>query len=132
MARRIPKENLLEFYELPVFSRRWDTLGLPDEELGHVQLQIMSDPTAHPVIKGTTGIRKMRYSPLTWKIGKSGALRVCYVYFESLKVVVLVVVFAKSEVDDIPKRLIEFLNEQTRAVKVALQALQKGKAKHHG
>jgi hypothetical protein len=34
-------------------------------------------------------------------VGKSGALRVLYVYFEQFGIVVLALVYAKSEADDI-------------------------------
>jgi hypothetical protein len=57
-------EDLLDFIELPVFSRRWAKLGLDDEgDLSALQLSIMAAPHKAKVIKGTAGIRKMRFSP---------------------------------------------------------------------
>lgn len=59
----------------------------------------------HPAIPGTRGLRKMRYSPASWPKGKSGALRVCYVYFERWGAVALLIVYAKQEMDDIPESM---------------------------
>jgi hypothetical protein len=108
---RLPPESLLEFFELEPFVRRWEKYGFPDEELGNLEIEIMAGPRSHPVIQGTRGLRKMRYSPASWPKGKSGALRVCYVYFEHLGAVALVIVYAKNEMDDIPESMKPSLNK---------------------
>lgn len=43
----------------------------------------------------------MRCSPPGWKVGKRGALRVCFVFFEQFKKVLLTIVYHKSEKDDL-------------------------------
>lgn len=112
MAKKgLPPRSLLEFFELPPFSKRWEKHDFPDEELGNLQIEIMTDPKRHPVVKGTRGLRKMRYSPVSWSKGKSGALRVCYVYFERLKAVVLVTAYGKNEIDDIPETMKPAFNQ---------------------
>ena len=111
MARNeLPPESLLEFFELDPFVRRWQKYGFPDEELGNLEIEIMAGPRLQPVIPGTRGLRKMRYSPASWPRGKSGALRVCYVHFERWGVVVLVMVYAKNEIDNIPESMKPALN----------------------
>lgn len=116
-------ESLLEFFELDAFVRRWDKHGLPEEELGNLQIEIMAAPKLHPVIKGTHGLRKMRYSPVSWPKGKSGGLRVCYVFFERFKAVVLVTVYAKNEMDDIPEAMKPALNKSITTIEDNLKKL---------
>lgn len=115
--------SLLEFFELEPFVRRWEKYRFPDEELGNLQIEILAAPKRHPVIKGTRGLRKMRYSPVSWSKGRSGALRVCYVYFERLSVVVLVIVYSKSEADDIPESIVPALNNAIDEIEKSLEQL---------
>ena len=83
------------------FTRGWDDLRLPDEELASLQIAIMCNPNGSPVIEGTRGLRKMRYAPKAWGTGKRGALRICYVYFERFHTVLLAIVYRKGEQDDL-------------------------------
>lgn len=103
--RRLPvgrePTHLLQFWEAAVFRRAWDDLGLDSDDLLDLQMQIILRPSAAPLIPGTGGLRKLRFSPAGWRAGKSGALRVCYVYFEEAGEVLLVLVYAKSERDDL-------------------------------
>ena len=59
----------------------------------------MHAPEASPVIKGTGGLRKLRFAPMRWQIGKSGAIRVCYVYFKPQWTVLLVMAYGKNRKD---------------------------------
>lgn len=101
--RTIEPEDLLHFVELKWFTKDWDDFGFNDEELGLLQIAIMCDPKRWPVIQGTDGLRKMRYSPSESARGQRGGLRVCYVYFERFFTVLLVVVYSKGEMDDLPQ-----------------------------
>jgi hypothetical protein len=62
-VERVKPDDLLNFVELSSFTRTWDELGLPEEELGELQLRILANPKGHPVLRGTDGLRKMRYAP---------------------------------------------------------------------
>ncbi|MFV2067957.1 MAG: hypothetical protein ACC645_13370 [Pirellulales bacterium] len=99
----ISPHDLLNFIELKWFTRDWDALKLADEELGSLQVAIMCDPKGSPVIQGTSGLRKLRYSPDGWAVGKRGALRICYVYFERFYMVLLAIVYKKGEQDYLPE-----------------------------
>lgn len=72
----------------------------------------MANPQAAPVVSGTDGLRKMRFSPATWSTGKSGALRICYVYFSEFSQVYLLTAYPKNEKSDL-----------TAEDKVVIQAL---------
>jgi len=100
-ARHFRPEDWLGFFELPVFTRYWSKLGLTDEDLLLVQLGIMCQPKAAPVIEGTGGLRKLRFSPHSRPTGKRDAHRLCYVYFEEVSRVLLVLVYPKNQKDDL-------------------------------
>jgi hypothetical protein len=75
----------------------------------------MAKPKGAPVVPGTGGLRKIRYAPLRSGKGKSGGVRVCYVYFEEYAVVLLVLAYPKNERDDlsaIEKKAIKKLIEE--------------------
>ena len=90
--------DFLHFVELDEFGDDWQQLGLDVEiDLLALQMHIMSSPEFAPVIPGTGGLRKLRFSPLGWKRGKSGAIRVCYAYFKSHWTVLLVMAYRKGQ-----------------------------------
>jgi hypothetical protein len=90
----VKSEDLLDFIELPQFTKCWEKLGLDDEtDLTALQLGIMADPTGGDVIAGTEGLRKLCFAPDRWNIGKGGAARVLYVHFEQFGIVLLCVVY---------------------------------------
>ncbi len=95
-------EDLLTFVETPPFSRRLASLNLTDDDLAVIQCMIMVEPRKHPVIEGTGGLRKMRCARQKNNRGKSDGYRVCYVYFEEFHFVLLVLIYAKNELDNLP------------------------------
>ena len=114
-------EDLLHFIESTVFTRRWEELGLDDDEdLSALQLFIMLNPSGYPIVKGTGGLRKMRFSPPASKVGKSGGFRVCYVYFEELGIVYLVYVYPKNEKDELDAGERKVIHDHIRREKLAL------------
>jgi hypothetical protein len=49
-----------EFVMMPEFDRRWQKLGLGDNELRQLQEALLQNPKAGNVIQGTKGLRKIR------------------------------------------------------------------------
>jgi len=94
-------DRLLTFIETEVFRRALRKCRLSDDDLSELQTLILTRPGAGAVIKGTEGVRKLRFSPSRRKLGKSGAYRVLYCFFEEYGVVLLVTVYAKLRQDDI-------------------------------
>jgi hypothetical protein len=91
------------FAQLPPFVTNWRRARprLRDEDLQALELALIEDPTAGDVMKGTGGLRKARFAPPSWGVGKSGALRVCYVHFPKHDRLYLVTMFAKNEKDNL-------------------------------
>jgi len=77
-------DRLLGFVEPPTFQSAWASLGLTLVDLFELQRQLQATPRAGPVMAGTSGLRKIRFSPSRLRRGKRGAFRVCYVVFERL------------------------------------------------
>jgi len=67
-----------------------------------IQNQIMDAPDRWPVMPGTGGLRKMRFSPAARNAGKSGGLRVCYFVIDIAAHIYLATVYAKNEQDNLP------------------------------
>lgn len=62
---------------------------------------ILTDPEGAPVVAGTGGLRKLRFAPASWAVGKRGALRVCYVYFRRHGLVALVLAYEKKSQENL-------------------------------
>jgi hypothetical protein len=98
-------EELLHFVELRELSQAWEELGLNDEgDLTALQLLIMMAPKKAPVVKGTGGMRKIRFSAPGSNVGKRGAMRICYAYFEEYHLVLLMLAYSKNESDDLSEK----------------------------
>lgn len=88
------------FIQTLQFSRRWDELGLNDDDLKLLESDILQDPEKYPIIRGTGGLRKARI-PLDNNKGKSAGARVCYVDFVFAETVYLITVYGKKEKDNL-------------------------------
>lgn len=85
------------FIQLPGFATDWDRYGLGHEDLRALELAILNAPTGNPVMKGTGGLRKARFAPLTGSKGKSGSFRVAYFAFPAHGIIVLAMIWGKNE-----------------------------------
>lgn len=100
---RFQPEQWPRFVRFPAFTRDWRRLGLDDDALQALEIEILNDPGKPPVIPGTGGLRKIRFSEPRSGRGKSGAYRVCYATFPEFGTVALVVIFGKAEKDNLTK-----------------------------
>jgi hypothetical protein len=94
-------EDWLRFVRFPAFTRDWERFGLSDADLRALEAAILKDPTRAPVVRGTGGLRKLRFAKPGAARGKSGAFRICYAVFPDFGTVDLVVVFGKNEKEDL-------------------------------
>lgn len=70
-----------------------------------------------PVVQRAGKLRKARFAPSRWKVGKSGAARICYAYFEEYSVVLLVAIYDKTRTDDLTQ-------EEKRQIKLLLERFE--------
>ncbi|WP_026658073.1 type II toxin-antitoxin system RelE/ParE family toxin [Butyrivibrio sp. AC2005] len=103
------------FIEVPLFSKRWEEIGLGDDELLALQIMLLKDPQSGPVMEGTGGIRKVRF-PLENR-GKSGSVRVCYTDFEEYEVIYLITAFTKDEQVNLTKQEKNILKKLVKSLK---------------
>jgi hypothetical protein len=72
---------------------------LTETEIVAMETSIAADPDAHPVVIGTGGIRKARWS--RQGKGKSAGVRVIYYYWNADNEVYMLYVYAKKEQADL-------------------------------
>ena len=107
------------FVELPIFRSRWKDMGLNDDDLKRLQEELLADPKIGAVMRGTGGVRKMRFA--FKQRGKSGSVRVIYVDFEVYEKIFLITAYPKNEKDNLTdaerseiKQMIYTLEEQLK------------------
>jgi hypothetical protein len=87
------------FIEVPIFTKKWNELGLTDEMLRSLENTLLDNPKSGSAIQGTGGIRKIRI-PLNAS-GKRGGGRVIYVDIEIKETIYFINVYTKNEKDDL-------------------------------
>jgi len=89
--------------ETPIFTRRIQAI-LSDEEYRLLQIQLINKPDSGKVIRGSGGLRKLRWS--AGGHGKRGGIRVIYYWFVSQDTLLLLFAYSKSEQDELtPEQL---------------------------
>jgi len=83
---------------------------MKDEEYRLFQLYLMNNPEKGDVIKGSGGVRKIR-----WAInnkGKSGGIRVIYYWKDKASETWLLTLYAKNEKDSIPSHILKQIAQE--------------------
>jgi hypothetical protein len=93
----------LSFIQLTAFRVNWKRLGLTDADMRALEIAILENPAGPPIMSGTGGLRKIRFSGESSASGKSGGARVCYVYFRQFELVYFCAVFPKNEKANLSK-----------------------------
>lgn len=79
---------------MPWFTKEWIELGFDDDSLAGLQEIILNDPKVGVLIKGTGGVRKLRFAFVGR--GKSGSCRIIYVDYAMTETVFLLSVYQVS------------------------------------
>jgi mRNA-degrading endonuclease RelE of RelBE toxin-antitoxin system len=88
------------FYELPAFANvREDYLD--DDAFKALQDALIANPDAGSIIRGTGGLRKMRWVDSRRNKGTRGGLRVIYYFKKADDQIWLFAVYDKDEADDL-------------------------------
>lgn len=103
----------MEFFETPIFTKLIQKL-ISDEEYHLLQLQLSVRPESGDIIKGSGGIRKLRWAGSGR--GKRGGIRVVYYYITEDEQIYMLYAYPKSEKDDLTtdqlKQLKQLVEEQ--------------------
>ena len=81
---------------------------LDDEQYSALQLYMLDHPKAGPVIRGSGGVRKLRWS-VRGK-GKSGGVRVIY-YIPDSDSFWMLTIYGKGDVESIPGPMLKTIKE---------------------
>ena len=92
--------------ETSVFTRRVTAL-LSDDEYRELQATLVERPKAGPVIPGSGGIRKLRWSASGR--GKRGGARVIYYWATEQEHLLMLFIYVKNESDDLTQDQIKTL-----------------------
>ena len=95
------------FIETPVFTQAITSL-LSDDSYKELQKTLLYRPESGAVIKGSSGLRKMRWN-LANK-GKSGSLRIIY-YWDTPDVIYMLYPYEKTKKTDLTQKQIKILSE---------------------
>ena len=98
----------MEIAETSLFTKEIIKL-LSDDEYKKLQNHLVEHPKSGDVIKGSGGLRKLR-----WKIegrGKSGGIRNIYYYTEEKHLILMIFVYPKSKTSDLSPKQIEMLRK---------------------
>lgn len=93
-------EDWARFVELKTFEKAWKKLRLNEMDRDALYLAIMLNPEA-PVVSGTGGLRKIRFTSPSWNVGKRKGARVCYAYFPEYSVVLMITIYLKGRKEDL-------------------------------
>lgn len=88
------------FIELPPFER-YRTSYLDDEAFRALQQELLTNPQIGDTIKGTGGLRKMRFADKDRGKGKRGGIRVIYYWWLGGSQFWLFTLYNKDEANDL-------------------------------
>ena len=101
----------MHFLETPIFTAEIRGL-LEDESYRKLQLTLLLRPQAGPVIRGSGGLRKVRWA-LAGK-GKRGGLRVIYYWHEGEESFYMLFVYQKNDQEDLTPAQLRVLRRLVR------------------
>jgi hypothetical protein len=108
---------VLEFRETDLFTRDITAL-LSDNEYSELQGILVVNPEAGDLIKGTGGLRKLRWSQHRRGKGKRSGIRVIYYWYARGSLIYMLLAYSKDQRDDLSAKQKKLL---TRLVKEELE-----------
>lgn len=99
-------------------------MGLNDEDLQRLECQLLVNPQAGSVIRGTGKLRKLRVA-LPHR-GKRASSRVCYVDFVPLETIVLFICYAKNDMENLNQAQIQNIKRMINQIETNLYNSKSG------
>jgi hypothetical protein len=87
--------------QLTGFRRLWQSQKLPDEDLQALEALIMRNPAGPAVMKGTGGLRKIRFAPPSRGRGESDSMRIGFAQYPEVRRIYLVTMFLKKDAENL-------------------------------
>lgn len=108
------KKRTLVFIETKLFTQLVKEY-LSDEEYGELQQYIMKNPEIGKVIRGSGGVRKVRWA--REGMGKSGGVRTIYYWAKARDQVYMLTMYSKSEKENIDKKILAQIAKELEDMK---------------
>jgi mRNA-degrading endonuclease RelE of RelBE toxin-antitoxin system len=103
----------MEFFEATAFTKHIYAY-MDDEEFSTMQWFLVFNPEFGDLINGGGGLRKLRWQGKGK--GKRGGVRIIYYYVNKREEILLLSVFAKNELEDLPKVVLAQLRKEIKNV----------------
>ena len=100
---------MFSFIETTLFTRLVSDY-LSDEEYGKLQQELMNNPEAGAVVRGSGGVRKIRWAAAGR--GKRGGYRVIYFVRQSNAIIWMLTMYPKNVTDSIPGNVLKQIREE--------------------
>jgi mRNA-degrading endonuclease RelE of RelBE toxin-antitoxin system len=100
---------MFSFIETSLFSRLVQEY-LTDEEYRKLQSELIQNPEAGAVVRGSGGVRKLRWAAPGR--GKRGGYRVIYFVRRPKGIIWMLTIYPKSEIDSIPGHILKKIREE--------------------
>jgi mRNA-degrading endonuclease RelE of RelBE toxin-antitoxin system len=96
------------FVETPIFTRELRDV-LSDDDYRNLQFALLLRPEAGPIIPGSGGLRKVRWS--LGARGKRGGLRVIYYWDKPKECIYMLLLYSKSRQEDLTQEQLRTLRK---------------------
>ena len=83
----------------------------------NIEVTILKNPEIGVVIKGASGVRKLRYALIKSHKGKSGGFRVFYLYIPESERVIFLALLNKKESENLSDSELHLLNQKVSRLK---------------
>jgi len=100
---------MFSFVETKLFSHLVQQY-MTDQEYGQLQGELVKNPEAGSVVRGSGGVRKLRWAA-TGR-GKSGGYRVIYFVRRPKGIIWMLTIYPKSVTDSIPGHVLKQIREE--------------------
>lgn len=110
----------LTFVQLRTYVDDAVRLRLTDDDQREIESLLLESPSRGAVMRGTGGLRKLRFAPTRSSRGKSGGIRIGYAFFPEHECVYFVVAFGKNEQANLSARQAAAIRDLLRDIGAAL------------
>jgi len=103
-----------EFVSTKIFDKRWEEMGLTDNDLRKLEDYIMQNPFVGDIMEGTGGAVKLRF-PLP-DLGKRSGARIIFIDLIKSEKVYLITCYPKSRQDNLTDREKAAIKEAVKSI----------------
>ena len=96
----------MKIIETAVFTKKITSI-ITDEEYRSLQNELIQNPEKGKIIRGSGGLRKIRWA--SSGRGKSGGVRIIYYWIINKKIILMLLVYPKSEQDNLTPSQLKIL-----------------------